>query len=71
MSNSATTSSTADVKVNFAKAFGFKSVIAAVLFSVIYVPLAIFFVFISIKKRSKSYITLVVFCLGEGGLLQR
>jgi hypothetical protein len=55
----------ADVKVNFAKAFGFKSVPVAVAFSLIYVPLAIFFVFISIKKRSKNYITLIVFCVGE------
>ncbi|KAJ7579310.1 hypothetical protein C8J56DRAFT_1110606 [Mycena floridula] len=48
--------------INYAKAFGFKSTAAAFLFAVIYMPLAAWFVFQSLRKRTYVVFVLTVFC---------
>ncbi|KAJ7612333.1 hypothetical protein DFH06DRAFT_1147262 [Mycena polygramma] len=48
---------------NYAKAFGYHSVIAAAAFAIVYLPLFLWFVRQSIKNTTCVYISLTVFCL--------
>ncbi|KAJ7766304.1 hypothetical protein DFH07DRAFT_1058674 [Mycena maculata] len=48
---------------DYANAFGFHSVVAAVVFGVVYIPLFLWFVRQSIKNMTYVYISLSIFCL--------
>ncbi|KAK6974361.1 hypothetical protein R3P38DRAFT_2812103 [Favolaschia claudopus] len=49
--------------INYAKAFGFQSIPAAVIFAVVYLPLFLWFIRQSIKNTTYVYISLSIFCL--------
>ncbi|KAJ6457776.1 hypothetical protein C8R47DRAFT_169077 [Mycena vitilis] len=48
---------------NYATAFGYRSVVAAAAFAIVYLPLFLWFVRQSIKNTMYVYISLTVFCL--------
>lgn len=54
---------------NYAAYFGYKSVAAAVILAIAYIPLAIYFPYAFFKNRSRTFITLSLFCLSESVVL--
>ncbi|KAF4615433.1 hypothetical protein D9613_003543 [Agrocybe pediades] len=55
--------SAAPPNFNYAKAFGIRSVAAAIVFAIAYVPLAAWFISRFIARRNRVYATLTLFCL--------
>ncbi|KAJ4475507.1 hypothetical protein J3R30DRAFT_3499954 [Lentinula aciculospora] len=49
--------------VNYAKLFGFKSIPAAVIFAVCYIPLCVWFISQAIKRRTYVVFTVTLFCV--------
>ncbi|KAJ7507005.1 hypothetical protein B0H11DRAFT_188618 [Mycena galericulata] len=49
--------------VDYATDFGYHSVLAAVIFAIVYLPIFLWFVFQSVKNTTYVYISLSVFCL--------
>ncbi|KAF7343252.1 hypothetical protein MVEN_01757000 [Mycena venus] len=49
--------------IDYATAFGFHSIAAAVIFALVYLPLFLWFIRQSIKNTTYVYISLTVFCL--------
>jgi hypothetical protein len=54
---------------DYATAFGFHSIPAAVILTLVYLPLFLWFIRQSIKNTTYVYISLSVFCLSESPLL--
>ncbi|KAF7366889.1 hypothetical protein MSAN_00947600 [Mycena sanguinolenta] len=51
--------------IDYATAFGYKSIPAAVVFAIVYLPLVLWFIRQSIRNTTYIYISLTVFCLSE------
>ncbi|KAI0731677.1 hypothetical protein C8Q72DRAFT_775758 [Fomitopsis betulina] len=49
--------------INYAEAFGIQSLAAAVIFTILYVPLIGLYLFQAIRRRTQVYILLTLFCL--------
>ena len=48
---------------NYAKYFGIESLPAAIVFTILYVPLLVFYILQAIRRRTRVYFMLVLFCL--------
>lgn len=51
--------------INFAKAYGYHSLAAAIIFAILYFPLLAYFIFQSFARPTYVHIVMVVFCLSE------
>ncbi|KAF9021432.1 hypothetical protein BDZ89DRAFT_1199958, partial [Hymenopellis radicata] len=49
--------------INYAEAYGYSSLAAAIVFAIVYIPLLGFFIFKSIIARTSVYTSLSIFCL--------
>ena len=55
--------------IDFAKAFGYSSTAAAIVFAVLYFPLLAYFIFQSFARPTYVHIVMVVFCSSESRML--
>lgn len=51
--------------INYTEAFGIQSLAAAVIFTILYVPLIGLYLFQAIRRRTQVYILLTLFCLSK------
>ncbi|KAH9915888.1 uncharacterized protein B0H18DRAFT_1124569 [Fomitopsis serialis] len=49
--------------INYAKAYGIESLAGAIIFTIIYAPLLAFYIFQGIRRRTRVYVVLCLFCL--------
>lgn len=50
--------------INYAEAYGYSSLAAAIVFAVAYLPLAGWFIFQAITSFTGIWVTMTLFCLG-------
>lgn len=55
--------------IDYAKYLGYQSLPAAVVFTIAYIPLALFFIFLYIRTRPRILITLVIYCISMCSML--
>ncbi len=55
--------------IDFARAFGYSSTAAAIVFAVLYFPLLAYFIFQSFARPTYVHIVMVVFCSSESRIL--
>lgn len=51
--------------INYAKAFGIQSLAAAIVFTILYAPLLGLYISQAIRRRTRVYIVLTLFCLSK------